>query len=62
MSRKPRPFRQTDITKAIKAALSAGLKIQGIKVSEKDFFVHCSENAASDQTPEDMTNEWDHVK
>jgi hypothetical protein len=54
MTRGPLSFKETDLVRAIKSALKAGLKVAGFKLTRGDIVVH------TDPPGEDETNNpWD---
>ncbi|MGY4572574.1 hypothetical protein [Bradyrhizobium sp. USDA 3256] len=61
MSRGVQAFKQTDVTKAAKAARNAGLSVHRIEIGrDGKIVVHTSE--ATDADPEKSSNEWDDVE
>jgi hypothetical protein len=64
MSRAPSTFRQQDLTKALKAAVAAGLHVAGFKVDPqtgKIEVVTGKPEAQDSATPGTGSNEWDSV-
>jgi hypothetical protein len=57
--RRPSPFCQSDLTKAVKAVIAAGLHVAGVKVNAQgDIEVVTGAETAQDLQGE---NEWDRV-
>ena len=60
MSRRQAAFRQSDVTKALKAVIAAGLRVAGVKVSAQgDIEVVTGADQAQDSLRGE--NEWDRV-
>jgi hypothetical protein len=61
MSRRPQPFRQSDVTKALKAAAKAGITVSHFEIDKngKIIVVIGKPHAAAEVTAEQ--NEWDEV-
>ena len=60
MSRRPCIFRQTDLTRALKGALAAGVEIERFEIDKAGKIVVIAEK--SPESPchrEDERNEWD---
>jgi hypothetical protein len=55
---RPSPFRQRDVTKAIKAAVAGGFQIGRVEVAQDGRIVLISEKTAPDRD-EGEVNEWD---
>jgi hypothetical protein len=54
MTRRPSAFRQSDLTKAVKAVIAAGLHVAGVKVSTQgDIEVVTDDEKAHELTPLD---------
>lgn len=60
MSRRPRTFRQRDLTAAIKGVMAAGCAVARVEVGKmaKSFVVVISKERVSNNT-NDSPNEWD---
>jgi len=63
MSRRPSAFRQSDLTRAVKAVIAAGLRVAGVKVSAQgDIEVVTGDERVQDSTwPPQEGNEWDRI-
>ena len=63
MSRAPSTFRQQDVTKTLKAAVAAGLRVTGFKVDVHTgrIEVEIDKPQAQDSDPDRRGNEWDTV-
>jgi hypothetical protein len=60
MTRRARSaFRQSDVAKAIKAAVAAGLRVVGVKGSAQGFEIITSDEAKQDDPGRSAVNEWD---
>jgi hypothetical protein len=60
MTRRPSAFRQSDLTRAVKAVVAAGLRVAGVKVSAQgDIEVVTGEERVHD-SPQGG-NEWDGI-
>jgi hypothetical protein len=61
MSRRQAAFRQSDVTKAVRAVIATGLHVAGVKVSAQgDIEVVTGDERAHDP-PAPEGNEWDRV-
>jgi hypothetical protein len=61
MTRRPSAFRQSDLTRAVKAVVAAGLRVAGVKVSPQgDIEVVTGEERVHDSPPQGG-NEWDGI-
>jgi len=61
MTRRPSSFRQRDLTRAVKAVISAGLRVAGVKVNAQgDIEVVTADETAHDSAAQGG-NEWDRV-
>jgi hypothetical protein len=59
--RRPSAFRQSDMTRAVKAVIAAGLHVAGVKVSAQgDIEVVTGDDRAQD-SPTQEVNEWDRI-
>ena len=63
MSRTPSTFRQQDVTKALRAAIAAGLHVAGYKINPQgEIEVVIGESRAQDSSGEGReANEWDAI-
>jgi hypothetical protein len=61
MSRGPQTFRQGDVTKAIKAAVKAGLPVARVEVSLDGRIIIVAGKAEQGQNSGTEANEWDSV-
>jgi len=63
VSRRPSAFRQRDVTRAVKAVVTAGLRVSGVKIDPQGAIEVVTGNAvAQDPTPPAPEgNEWDTV-
>jgi len=57
MSRGPQTFKQGDVTKAIKAAAKAGLRVSRVEIAKDGRIVVHIEKPETDQKP--APGEWD---
>jgi hypothetical protein len=61
VTRRPPAFRQSDLTRVVKAVIAAGLHVAGVKVSAQgDIEVVTGEDRAQDSSSREG-NEWDTV-
>jgi hypothetical protein len=61
MSCRQAAFRQSDVTKALKAVIAAGLRVAGVKVSAQgDIEVVTGDERVQDSPPRGE-NEWDGI-
>jgi hypothetical protein len=61
MSRRQAAFRQSDLTKAVRAVIAAGLNVAGVKVSALgDIEVVTGDERVQD-SPAQGGNEWDRL-
>jgi len=61
VTRRPSAFRQSDLTRAVKAVVAAGLHVVGVKVSAQgDIEVVTGDGRAQDSSAREV-NEWDRV-
>jgi hypothetical protein len=58
-SRRPSPFRQSDVTKTVKAVIAAGLRVVGVKVGN-DGKIEVVTAGDGDNQPSGG-NEWDKI-
>jgi hypothetical protein len=61
MTRRPSAFRQSDLTKAVKAVIAAGLHVAGVKVSAQGDIEVLTDDAKVQDPPTQGENEWDRV-
>jgi hypothetical protein len=61
MARAPSTFRQQDVTRAIKAAVAAGVHIARIEVDGAGKIVIVTTDAPEAQDEASKANEWDKV-
>ena len=62
MSRRPSIFRQTDLTRALKAALAAGIEIERFEIGKDGkIVVVAGKLPESPSDGGDQRNEWDTV-
>ena len=57
MSRRPSAFRQSDLTKAVRAVVAAGLRVVGVKIDPQGAI----EITTNEETNTAERNEWDKV-
>jgi hypothetical protein len=61
MTRRPSAFRQSDLTRAVRAVVAAGLRVAGVKVSAQgDIEVVTGDERVHDSPPKGG-NEWDRL-
>jgi hypothetical protein len=61
MSRRQAAFQQSDVTKAVRAVIAAGLQVAGVKVSAQgDIEVVTGDERVHDSPPQGG-NEWDRL-
>lgn len=61
MSRRAQTFKQGDITKALKAAVAAGLAVKRVEVDRDGRIVVVAGRSEHESAPT-QANEWDSVK
>ena len=61
MSRAPSTFRQNDVTRAVKGAVAAGVKIVRVEIDRAGKIIMVAENGDR-QSVQEAVNEWDGVK
>jgi hypothetical protein len=61
MTRRPSAFRQSDLTKAVKAVIAAGLHVAGVKVSAQGDIEVLTDDAKVQDPPTQGENERDRV-
>ena len=62
MSRGAQVFRQTDVTKAAKATLNAGLAVQRIEIDQAGKIVVIVGKAAADDLNSSAVDDWSDVR
>jgi len=60
VTRRPSAFRQSDLTRAVKAVIAAGLHVAGVKVSAHGDIEVLTDDAMQDP-PTQGENEWDRL-
>jgi hypothetical protein len=61
MSRRQAAFRQSDVTKALKAVIAAGLPVAGVKVSAQGEIEIVTGDERAQDSPAQGGNEWDRL-
>jgi hypothetical protein len=61
MSRRQAAFRQSDVTKALKAVIAAGLAVAGVKVSAQGEIEIVTGDERAQDSPAQGGNEWDRL-
>jgi hypothetical protein len=61
MSRAPQTFTQSDVTKACKGAVRAGLEIHRVEIMQDKIVVFVA-RASDDPKTAESANEWDRVE
>jgi hypothetical protein len=61
VTRRPPAFRQSDLTRAVKAVIAAGLHVAGVKVSVQGDIEVVTSDARAQDSPSREGNEWDRV-
>jgi hypothetical protein len=61
MTRRPSAFRQSDLTRAVKAVIAAGLHVAGVKVSAHGDIEVLTDDAKVQDPPTQGENEWDRL-
>jgi hypothetical protein len=59
MSRRPSTFRQSDLTRALKAARKAGVEVERVEIGQDGKMVVVLSREGSHQERERNVNEWD---
>lgn len=58
MKRQPCTFRQSDVTRAIKAAIAAGAKIARIEIDKSGKIILVADSPRLPESKDDAENEW----
>ena len=61
MSRGPQTFRQTDVTRVLKAAAKAGVAVQRVEIDKTGKIVVVTATAQEADAEKSEKNEWDEV-
>ena len=61
MTRRPSAFRQSDLTRAVKAVIAAGLHVAGVKVGAHGDIEVLTDDAKVQDPPTQGENEWDRL-
>jgi len=61
MSRRQAAFRQSDVTKAVKAVIASGLRVAGVKVSAQGDIEVVTGDERMQNSPTQGGNEWDRL-
>jgi hypothetical protein len=61
MSRAPSTFRQSDVTRALRAVAAAGVGIARIEIDKSGKIIIIVGNAELQEPPREGSNEWDSV-
>jgi hypothetical protein len=61
MSRRQAAFRQSDVTKAVKAVIASGLRVAGVKVSAQGNIEVVTGDERVHDSPPQGGNEWDGI-
>jgi hypothetical protein len=61
MTRRPSAFRQSDLTRAVKAVVAAGLRVAGVKVSAQGDIEVVTGEERVHASPPQGGNEWDGI-
>jgi len=61
MSRRRAAFRQSDVTKAVKAVVAAGLHVAGVKVTAQGDIEVVTDDERMQDSPTQGGNEWDRL-
>jgi hypothetical protein len=59
MSRGQQTFKQSDVTKALKAAVNAGMSVKRVEIERNGKIVVITDEPSPSAA---TTNEWDHVR
>jgi hypothetical protein len=61
MTRRPSAFRQSDLTRAVRAVVAAGLRVAGVKVSAQGDIEVVTGDERVHESPPQGGNEWDRL-
>jgi len=61
MTRRPSAFRQSDLTRAVRAVVAAGLRVARVKVSAQGDIEVVTDDERMQDSPPQGGNEWDRL-